>query len=846
MLNESTMNGGFVPSHRFRPLAIMAVIVALAAVLILAVMVPGDSESLLAQNSPDCPVTDLGALGAEDGLQANGRWTTDGCDSRFRINSNAHNYRFEISEPGRIRINLTSADADSYLYLMAEDGSRITDNDDGGAALDARIERTLEPGIYLVEATTVGGRSRGAANFTISVSYVEGCEITDLGALLLGVDLTASGVWTIDTCGSRIAEAHPAYSYSFALPEAGTVRIDLVSEDGDPVLSLASAAGNVIGANDDGGGHRNSRIEQYMQAGVYLIEATTYWVRDIQPRSAEFDLTIHLVDEEEKQGNFLIKIEAAQAPDKVVAGEPFTVDYRVGNLGGGDLAEVGGNAWVYVVGPRVFERTGEIAASEDRWQAGVSYHSGEEAASAVSASIDELAPLEAAFRSPGASWIFVAVVVHDENDDQVGWHGIWHDLMVLSGYTFDPVQTRVARSVYEVSAEADEEGLVTNAVASVSNPDADVDPDIQAKAIYAAGVRTQLLEGLFDRPALSDLTVGFARQMLTLENPSSSTLLDVFTSRYTSDIAATGLNEGLASAEADLRATLEDRLLDAADTASAHYSSIAASWTAHQVWAGTGRALSFTEALNIQSQLAYAERIASPTIAAGEIVQAARAAELGWEDPEVQAMVDDFASQASCRSAETSLRTGLEAAGIEDVDALMDIDAEMREALPFFGLANDSVLCALEDLDSDNSRFLGNLSIVGNEAIQEIFTPDTPEPQVVLSPHKLRIIAMLGDDGRIELGVEVSGGDQVLPDLRHLHADSPVGVWLISSDVEVDGGAIGKIRARRLDDGRVELGFLSADGETVTPNIRFLASDISAGVWLRSSEIEVQQVGQLE
>ena len=841
------MNEAVSPSSRLRALAVLGAIVALiAAALTSLTLIASGPDSLHAQQDPDCPVADLGTLGAEDGLQDNGRWTTNDCDSRFRTNSDAHTYRFEVSEAGRIRINLASEDADSYLYLLTEDGARITENDDGGAGLDARIERTLDPGVYLVEATTVGGRDRGAASFTISISYVEGCEITDLGALLPGADLTASGSWNIDTCGSRFVEAHPAYGYSFSLPQAGTVRVDLVSEDGDPVLSMASAAGNVIGANDDGGGGRNARIEQYLQPGIYLIEATTYLERDLQPLSAGFDLTIHLVSEEEKQGRVLIKVEATDVPEEVVAGEPFTVNYRVGNLGGGNLADVGGNAIAYVVGPRVFDRTDAIDASENIWQAGGSHHSSESMSTPTSTSIEALTPLEVTFNRTGPSWVFVAVVADDEDENEVSWHGAWHNLIVLSGYTFDPVQTRVERSVYEVSAEADEEGMVTNTVASASSPDAEVDPDIRAKAIYAAGVRTQLLDDLFDRPALSDLTVGFARQMLTLENPSSSTLLDVLTNRYTSDIAATGLDEGLASTDADLRATIEGRLLDAADTASARYSSIAATWTSHQIWARAGRALSFTEALNIQSQLAYAERIASPTVAAGEIVQAARAAELGWEDPEVQAMVDDFASQASCRSAETSLRNALEAAGVGDVDGLIDIDAVMREALPFFGLANDGILCALEDLDSDNSRFLGNLSIAGNEAIQEIFTPVTPEPQVVLFPYKLRIIAMLGDDGRIELGVEVSGGDQVLPDLRHLPADSPVGVWLISSDVEVDGNAIGEIRARRLADGRVELGFLSADGEIITPTVRYLASDISAGAWLRSSEIEVQGVGQLE
>ncbi len=170
----------------------------------------------------------------------------------LRHGSDAHTYRFEVAEAGRIRIGLTSAGADSYLYLMAEDGSRIADNDDGAPLLGARVERDLEAGTYLVEATTVGGRSRGPADFSLSIGYVAGCDPVHLGALEPGTSLTASGVWTIDTCGSRFAASHPAYTYAFDLPQDGRVRIDLASEDGDPVLSLMSPTRGVIGANDDG------------------------------------------------------------------------------------------------------------------------------------------------------------------------------------------------------------------------------------------------------------------------------------------------------------------------------------------------------------------------------------------------------------------------------------------------------------------------------------------------------------------------------------------------------------------------------------------------------------------
>ena len=45
-----------------------------------------------------------------------------------------------------------SADGDSYLHLLSEDGSRIAHDDDSGQGLDSRIERNLSAGDYLIEA----------------------------------------------------------------------------------------------------------------------------------------------------------------------------------------------------------------------------------------------------------------------------------------------------------------------------------------------------------------------------------------------------------------------------------------------------------------------------------------------------------------------------------------------------------------------------------------------------------------------------------------------------------------------------------------------------------------------
>ena len=793
----------------------------------------------------DCEVTDLGTLSAnaDSVLHASGRWTTEDCDSRFRIDSDGHTYRFQVVEGGRIRIDLTSAEGDSYLYLLTEDGSRIADNDDGGAGLNARIERDLAAGVYLVEATTVGGRGRGPADFTLSISHVTGCEPVHLGTLEPGIDLTASDSWTLDTCGARVVVEHPAHAYSFSLPQDGRVLIDLTSVDGDPVLSLASSDGTFIGANDDGGGLRNSRIEQYLAAGTYLIEATTYRERDLQPLTAAFDLVVHLVDEEAEQHSFQLKIETTHTPDWVIAGEPFAVHYRVGNLGGGDLADAGGSVVVYVVGPRrVFERTDSITSADGRWQAGASYHSGPETESATSIALEGVTPFAITLSRPGPSWVFVAIIAFDELEQEIGFHGIWRNLMVVSGLTFDPVTVQVDGTDYAAAATADEEGLVTTTVTAIADPAAEIDPAVQARAIYAAGVRTQMLDGIFERPAIVALPATADPAEVSIANASSSTLRKAFAEQYANAVAVSGLTDALAAGEAINPVAVEDLILGAAESASAQYASLAASWSALQERIAGGEALSFAEAFAVQSELAYAERILAPAVTAGAIVQASRAADLGWQDPGVQAMAAGLAAEASCGDGATALRDALDAAGAADVDGLLALDAELRAALPVYGLANDSALCAASGVDAANSRFLQLLSIAGSAELRQLLAPalaPEPPPAPAPSPPQLRIIARLGEDGRVELGVEFANGEQILPSVRFLPADAVVDEWRISSEITVDGASLGMIRIRRLADGRVELGFRSAGGDAIVPTIRYLPADIPAGVWFRSGEIEV-------
>ena len=803
------------------------------------------SSPVSAQGAADCEVTDLGTLGAAPGsvLEATGRWTTEDCDSRFRAGSDAHTYRFEVAEAGRIRIDLSSAEADPYLYLIAEGGSRLGFNDDGGVSLAARIERDLAPGAYVVEATTSTGRERGPADFALVVSRVAGCDVIHLGELKPGADLTASGSWTRNTCGSRIEVEHPATTYSFTMAEPARVRIDLESQDGNTVVSLASLSDGVIGANDDGGENRNSRIDKLLPADFYFIEATTYWERDFHALTADYTLTVHIIDERAEQQAHKLKIEAVHVPPEVVSGDPFEVHFRVGNLGG--ELPAGAYARLYVLSRGIYERGPRI---RNIWQPGASYHTGDVTASANSTEIAEVPPVEIVLNRAGSEAVKVFVLTFNSRGREIGYRFFSQPVTVLSGPTFGPVNVSVDDGLYAVTAEANENGRVTTSVHPASRPDAAVDWRVRLRAVYTAGVLTQLLDGVFERPAIAALPTEAAPAPIDVADPSPATLRRMFAQQYLAGATTPELAEALAAREALNPITIEDWVLDAADQASSHYAAMAQSWRALERRIDRGAVLSFAEARMLQSQVNHAESIAAAAIAAGETVDAARAADQGWEDDEVQAMM---AEQAACRLEESALRDafksagaeGIEESGIEElgIEGLLALDAEMRAIRPVYGLAVDGALCAIAATADSNSRFLQRLSLGYSRYLRDqlglvasIAEPSTPEP------HRLRIIARAMDFGHLEFGVELMSGEQILPPERLLNRHAVVTRWQLTGDVEVDGTTIGRIQGRRLGGGRFEMGFVGADGEPITPDIAYLPADLPVGVWYRSGEIEVE------
>ena len=211
-----------------------------------------------------------------------GSWTGE-CDSGNRPGSHARYYSFTLDLEAEVQVDLTSS-VDTYLYLLDGVGTGGTimdqndDVEDGSGSTNSRINITLQPGEYTVEATTFAEGATG--DFTLEVvPGILGPPPPSCLQALTG-DGTGGGEW-VDNCHSETREGSYARFYTFTLPRQSEVTITLTrtSGDADTYLYLregTTRSGMALHENDDHDGLTVSQIEETLAAGSYTIEATTF------------------------------------------------------------------------------------------------------------------------------------------------------------------------------------------------------------------------------------------------------------------------------------------------------------------------------------------------------------------------------------------------------------------------------------------------------------------------------------------------------------------------------------------------------------------------------------------
>jgi hypothetical protein len=229
----------------------------------------------LSSDSPDPATCESTSIASNETIS--GSWSTTDCNSLNREGAYADYYHFTLTATATVTIDLTSSGVDTFAYLIAGDqrsGLVLVSNDDGGAGTNARIEYTLSPGTYTIEATTFS-RAQATGSYTLQVQTQidQTCSV-----LPISIGDHVTGEWSSGSCQSINRPDHYASYYSVQVTTAQTVTIDLQSST-DTYLFLMDGSeimGTVLAFDDDGGEGTSSRIEYNLAPGTYTIEATTF------------------------------------------------------------------------------------------------------------------------------------------------------------------------------------------------------------------------------------------------------------------------------------------------------------------------------------------------------------------------------------------------------------------------------------------------------------------------------------------------------------------------------------------------------------------------------------------
>lgn len=179
-------------------------------------------------------------------------------------------YALNVTTRTTVQLALSSNVFDAFVRVFSESGALQGENDDGANSTDSRLEITLDPGRYLVLATSF---ERGALGpYTLDVrSFANPCAVSRS----LGAGAAVSSALGPSDC--ILDGGYFAQNWGLTLTGTTQLRIDMTSADMDVYLLLMNATTKaVLFEDDDSGGNSNARLVASVPAGQYIVVATTY------------------------------------------------------------------------------------------------------------------------------------------------------------------------------------------------------------------------------------------------------------------------------------------------------------------------------------------------------------------------------------------------------------------------------------------------------------------------------------------------------------------------------------------------------------------------------------------
>ncbi len=209
-----------------------------------------------------------------------------------------HRFTFQGEAGLAVTIDMEAgpgSDLDSYLELLAPDGSTLATNDDGGGdasnRLDSRISNFVLPasGEYTIVARAYRNRTAGSYSLQVALGTPAPATPTPPPA-----PTSAPGGGPIavgEALSGTIDEPGQVDVWTFEAEAGDIVTIDLRVVSGllDPYLALVGPDGGTLVVDDDSGGGLNARIANFIlpQSGEYAIH-----VSGLADMLGEYDLAL--------------------------------------------------------------------------------------------------------------------------------------------------------------------------------------------------------------------------------------------------------------------------------------------------------------------------------------------------------------------------------------------------------------------------------------------------------------------------------------------------------------------------------------------------------------------------